>query len=218
MVRVTTAEEAQAREREREREQRRWSRRRREERGKWKERQQQQQNNKPQKRAVRKMSLSGMTAVGGLGASFGTRTNTRINIRIRGLRACHRYLRSFAEGPTIPPCTKWSKICRSNEHPATWLLAPLLDSIPDTPSLLSVIIYCISLTVYGRFLMPIHALRFRVSLDSFSYPTSPLYCICSVFCPCHCVSGLVTSRIRIDLPLPQLLPSRLPYVCSGYII
>jgi len=73
VIRVTTAEEAQARERERE--QRRWRRRRREERGKWKERQQQQQNNKPQKRAVRKMSLSGMTAVGRLGASFGTRTN-----------------------------------------------------------------------------------------------------------------------------------------------
>ena len=33
--------------------------------------QQQQQNNKPQKRASRKMSLSGMTVVGRLGASFG---------------------------------------------------------------------------------------------------------------------------------------------------
>ena len=80
---TAAAEEAQAREREREkkaleekamrkaREEREKEEREKDKEKEQQQQQQQQQNNKPQKRAVRKMSLSGMTVVGRLGASFG---------------------------------------------------------------------------------------------------------------------------------------------------
>ena len=83
----TAIEDAQAQEREREKKvleektRKTWEREEREKRIRWEKEgeekekeekeQQQQQSSKPQKRASRKMSLSGMTVVGRLGASFG---------------------------------------------------------------------------------------------------------------------------------------------------
>ena len=61
--RRSRSEKEKEEEREREKDER--------EKEKEQQQQQQQQNNKPQKRAARKMSLSGMTVVGRLGASFG---------------------------------------------------------------------------------------------------------------------------------------------------